>query len=221
MIDPTARAWAYLSRVAEPPCAQLAALVRCVGPVEAADRVRRGQVGNELAQHTGARREIDRAADDLELLMRRGGRLITPDDDEWPVLAFAAFSGAGARARPCGHSPLVLWALGPARLDEVAPRAAAVVGTRAATPTASMSRPIWPPGWQSATSRSSPVAPTGSTVRLTARRWIPRASPWPYWPADLTSRIRRAIRRCYIALPNMGCCSPNTRPVSVRPGTGS
>ncbi|WP_250576535.1 hypothetical protein, partial [Mycobacterium tuberculosis] len=24
MIDPTARAWAYLSRVAEPPCAQLA-----------------------------------------------------------------------------------------------------------------------------------------------------------------------------------------------------
>lgn len=31
MIDPTARAWAYLSRVAEPPCAQLAALVRC-GP---------------------------------------------------------------------------------------------------------------------------------------------------------------------------------------------
>lgn len=55
MIDPTARAWAYLSRVAEPPCAQLAALVRCVGPVEAADRVRRGQVGNELAQHTGAR----------------------------------------------------------------------------------------------------------------------------------------------------------------------
>lgn len=38
MIDPTARAWAYLSRVAEPPCAQLAALVRCVGPVEAADR---------------------------------------------------------------------------------------------------------------------------------------------------------------------------------------
>lgn len=73
MIDPTARAWAYLSRVAEPPCAQLAALVRCVGPVEAADRVRRGQVGNELAQHTGARREIDRAADDLELLMRPGG----------------------------------------------------------------------------------------------------------------------------------------------------
>ncbi|MGH3633343.1 MAG: hypothetical protein ACRDTS_04430, partial [Mycobacterium sp.] len=27
MSDPTLRAWAYLSRVAEPPCAELAALV--------------------------------------------------------------------------------------------------------------------------------------------------------------------------------------------------
>lgn len=88
MIDPTARAWAYLSRVAEPPCAQLAALVRCVGPVEAADRVRRGQVGNELAQHTGARREIDRAADDLELLMRRGGLSSSSSvtSVSWPVM---------------------------------------------------------------------------------------------------------------------------------------
>ncbi|OSC42345.1 DNA-processing protein DprA [Mycobacterium decipiens] len=133
MSDPTTRAWAYLSRVAEPPCAQLAALVRRVGPVEAAERVRRGLVGDDLARHTDARREIDRAADDLELLMRRAGRLVTPDDDEWPALAFAAFGGAGARARPRGEPPLVLWALGPARLDEVPHRAAAIVGTRAAT----------------------------------------------------------------------------------------
>jgi DNA processing protein len=124
----SARAWAYLSRVAEPPCAELAALVDAVGPVEAADRIRRGQVDDALAQHTESRRTIDCAADDLELLARRGGRLITPDDDEWPVLAFAAFDGAD-KCRP----PLVLWALGPARLDETAQRAAAVVGTRAAT----------------------------------------------------------------------------------------
>ena len=38
------RAWAYLSRVAEPPCAELAALVNSVGPQEAAERVRRGLV---------------------------------------------------------------------------------------------------------------------------------------------------------------------------------
>ncbi|GLE52113.1 putative DNA processing protein DprA, partial [Mycobacterium montefiorense] len=50
--DPAWSAWAYLSRVAEPPCPELAGLVRCVGPVEAAERVRRGLVGDELAQRT-------------------------------------------------------------------------------------------------------------------------------------------------------------------------
>jgi DNA processing protein len=129
--DPVLKAWAYLSRVAEPPCAELAALVHCVGPAEAADRVRRGLVDDDLARHTEARREIDRAAADLELLARRGGRLITPDGDEWPVLPFAAFGAAAVRPR--GGPPMVLWALGPERLDELAQRAAAVVGTRAAT----------------------------------------------------------------------------------------
>jgi DNA processing protein len=133
MTDLTRRAWAYLSRVVEPPCAVLAALVDRVGSIEAAERVRRGQVDDILARHTEARREIDRAADDLELLARRGGRLITPDDDEWPILAFAAFGSVAAAAKPHGRPPLVLWALGPARLDETAQRAAAVVGTRAAT----------------------------------------------------------------------------------------
>ncbi|OBI11337.1 DNA protecting protein DprA [Mycobacterium sp. E2327] len=131
MTDHVSRAWAYLSRVAEPPCAPLAELVRRVGPVEAADRVRRGSVDADLARHTEARREMNRAAADLELIAARGGRLITPDCDEWPVLAFAAFGNAEVRAR--GGPPMVLWAMGPARLDEVAERAAAVVGTRAST----------------------------------------------------------------------------------------
>jgi DNA processing protein len=133
MTDPTLRAWAYLSRVAEPPCAELAALVHRVGPVDAAERVRRGKVDGVLARHTEARREIDRVAEDLELLARRGGRLITPDQDEWPTLAFAAFGSGAAVSKPQGRAPLVLWALGPARLDDTAERAAAVVGTRAAT----------------------------------------------------------------------------------------
>jgi DNA processing protein len=133
MTDVTLRAWAYLSRVVEPPCAELAALVGRVGPVEAAERVRRGRVDDVLARRTEARREIDRAAEDLELLARRGGRLITPDVHEWPTLAFAAFAGGAAAAKPQGRPPLVLWAVGPALLDETAQRAAAVVGTRAAT----------------------------------------------------------------------------------------
>jgi len=131
MTDATSGAWAYLSRVVEPPCAELAALVSRVGPVEAAERVRRGDVHEPLARRTEARRDIDRGAEDLALLARRGGRLISPDDDEWPTLAFAAFGAA--RAKPDSRPPLVLWALGPARLDDTSQRSAALVGTRAAT----------------------------------------------------------------------------------------
>jgi DNA processing protein len=133
MTDTTRHAWAYLSRVVEPPCAELAMLVAQVGPAEAAERIRQGRVEDDLARRTQARREIDCATADLELLTRRGGRLITPDDDEWPWLAFTAFGGAPLAGKPQGRPPLVLWALGEARLDEVAQRAAAIVGTRAAT----------------------------------------------------------------------------------------
>jgi DNA processing protein len=133
MTDVTPRAWAYLSRVVEPPCTELAALVARVGPVEAAERVRRGKVDENVARRTEARREIDCAVRDLELLARRGGRLVTSGDDEWPALAFTAFGGAAVAAKPQGAPPLVLWVLGAARLDDVAQRAAAVVGTRAAT----------------------------------------------------------------------------------------
>lgn len=131
--DTTVRAWAYLSRVAEPPRADLAALVSRVGPVEAADRIRCGAVAADLARHTEARREIDRAAKDLELLDRRGGRLITPGDDEWPALAFAAFSGTSAVGKPDCRPPIALWVQGPVGIDEAAERATAIVGTRAAT----------------------------------------------------------------------------------------
>lgn len=127
------RAWAYLSRVAEPPCPQLAALVARSGPVEAAERVKHRHIGGELLRLTEARHHIDCAAVDLETLARLGGRLITVEDDEWPLRALTSFNGFDVRRRPEGHPPLVLWALGPARLDDVAQRSAALVGTRAAT----------------------------------------------------------------------------------------
>lgn len=129
----TLRAWAYLSRVAESPCADLADLVGAVGPQEAAERIRRGEVAPGLAARTESRRDIDCAAEDMEILHRRGGRLVTPDDDEWPVLAFAALGGAPLRDKAEGRPPLALWAVGPVRLDEVCGRAAAIVGTRACT----------------------------------------------------------------------------------------
>ncbi|WP_029114818.1 DNA-processing protein DprA [Mycobacterium sp. URHB0044] len=131
MIDDVARAWAYLSRVAEPPCAELAALVAEKGAVEAADRVRRGDVKPDLARLTEARREIDCAARDLDVLARLGGRLITAGDADWPWASFHGFRNV--RTRPEGHPPLVLWALGPVQLTDVAERGCAIVGTRAAT----------------------------------------------------------------------------------------
>lgn len=127
------RSWAYLSRVAEAPCDELAALIADIGPLDAAHRIRRGEVVPALARRTEARRDMDCAAADLEMLQRRGGRLITPDDDEWPTLAFAAFGGAPVRDKPQGRPPLALWVIGPVRLDGIAERSAAIVGTRAAT----------------------------------------------------------------------------------------
>jgi DNA processing protein len=131
--DDVRLALAYLSRVAEPPCPELARLVADIGPVEAAGLIRSGDVEERLTGLTAARREIDCAARDLEILDRLGGRLITDRDAEWPTLAFAAFGGVGVRSRPSGHPPMALWVLGPAVLGEVAERAAAVVGTRAAS----------------------------------------------------------------------------------------
>ncbi len=133
MTDETLLALAYLSRVAEPPCPELATLVNRVGPVEAAERVKSGAVSDDLARRTEARRGIDCAAEDLELLARRGGRLVGADDAEWPLLSFTAFAGVDRRLRPEAHPPLALWAVGSARLDDMAERAVAIVGTRAST----------------------------------------------------------------------------------------
>jgi DNA processing protein len=133
VIDPVLRAVAYLSRVVEPPCPALAELAARVGPVEAADRVKRREIDKPLLRLTEARHEIDSAARDLAVLERLGGRLVTAADAEWPLLAFTAFAGVDTKERPEAHPPLALWVTGPARLDEVAERAAAIVGTRAAT----------------------------------------------------------------------------------------
>ena len=127
------QAWAYLSRVAEPPCPHVMALVEAAGPVEAAERIRRGAVSPELARLTEARRELDCAAEDLEHLYRRGGRLITPGDEEWPLLSFAAFGAGPVRDKAQGRAPLALWVIGEHRVDEITERSAAIVGTRASS----------------------------------------------------------------------------------------
>jgi DNA processing protein len=111
----------------------LAELVAAIGPVEAAERIRRGDVTEGLAELTAARREIGCAVDDLDILARLGGRLVTSDDPEWPFLAFTSFRGVNGRDRPAGRAPLVLWVVGEESLADVAERACSIVGTRAAT----------------------------------------------------------------------------------------
>ncbi|MCV7193906.1 DNA-processing protein DprA [Mycolicibacterium brumae] len=131
--DATLRAWAYLARVAEPPCPELIAFVRRVGPQDAAHAIWTGAEPESLTALVAARRETDCSGADLDLLANRGGRLLTFDDDEWPAVALASFRAGAANAKREANAPLALWLLGPARLDQVAERAVTMVGTRAAT----------------------------------------------------------------------------------------
>ncbi|MGH3769991.1 MAG: DNA-processing protein DprA [Pseudonocardiaceae bacterium] len=127
------RARAYLSRVAEPPAPALSELVREVGPVRAARLVTAGQVPHRVAAETSARRAEDRAEADLSAITALGGRLVVPEDAEWPVEAFTCFVTPGAQTDERWRAPLALWARGAGRLDELAERTVAVVGARAAT----------------------------------------------------------------------------------------
>lgn len=127
------RARAYLSRVAEPPAAALTELIGEAGPVRAARLVAAGQVPEEVGAETEARRADDRSAADLATIAALGGRLVVPEDGEWPGHAFTCFATPTARAEARWGPPVALWVRGTARLDDLAARAVAVVGARAAT----------------------------------------------------------------------------------------
>ncbi|MFI6999557.1 DNA-processing protein DprA [Nocardia sp. NPDC050175] len=123
-------AWVYLSRVVTGPCAPLSALIESVGVVEAARAVRECALPQSLRGPTEQRRGTDSAARDLELMDRIGGRVVTPDDPEWPswrLLGLAQLDPS--RDRDCAV-PLVLWVRGPRSLLESSDRALAVVGAR-------------------------------------------------------------------------------------------
>ncbi|NLE79201.1 MAG: DNA-protecting protein DprA [Rhodococcus sp.] len=124
-------AWAYLSKVVQGPCAPLTKLVEEVGPEEAARAVRERDLSEYLGERTVARAHVNTAAQDIELVAQMGGRLVTPDDDEWPAWRMLAFDGLG-HARTDGP-PLALWVVGSRSLADLTDRAVSVVGTRAAS----------------------------------------------------------------------------------------
>lgn len=126
-------ATAYLLRVAEPPAAALRAFVAECGAVAAAERVRAGEVPVPIAEETSARRHVDLAGADLDEAAAVGARLVTPQDDEWPAWPFLALDSAVGRGLRWAAQPLGLWVIGDRPLCELADRAVAVVGARAAT----------------------------------------------------------------------------------------
>lgn len=132
-VDPRRMAWAYLSQVAQGPCAPLHDLIESVGVEEAARAVRERELPSVLQRRTAARRHIDTAAQDLELIAHKGGRLVTPDDDEWPAWRMLAFAGIDVTREREGAAPLALWVLGQGSVTELTERAVAVVGSRAAS----------------------------------------------------------------------------------------
>ncbi|MFI2334698.1 DNA-processing protein DprA [Nocardia rhamnosiphila] len=126
-------AWAYLSRVVLGPCPALSALIDSVGVREAARAVRERALPPVLRAATDRRRELDTAARDLEVIRDTGGRLVTPDDPEWPAWRMLGLSQLTPGRDPDGAVPLVFWVRGGRDLGELTERAVAVVGARCST----------------------------------------------------------------------------------------
>lgn len=132
--DSIRAARAYLLRVAEPPAPALSALVDICGPVEAARKVRSGEVPGQVREETSARRHHELVDADFHAAAAVGARLVIPEDPEWPSHLFEALRRQGTHGRPQSATPpLALWVRGPARLDDILRRAVAITGARAST----------------------------------------------------------------------------------------
>ena len=131
--------YAYHGAVTERPTAQLWDLVQSVGPVEARDRIVRGQVGSALLDQTEARRGLVDGAGLLDTAHEVGARLLVPGDPGWPEWSLEPLDRPRGRRRdssggvPTALRPLGLWWRGPADPVSVLSRSVAVVGTRAPT----------------------------------------------------------------------------------------
>lgn len=141
-------AWAYLSRVAQGPHRPVVDHAAAHGPEATAQAVRAGRLGERLA----VRAHIDTAAADLDHIAALGGRLITPDDDEWPAWRFLGFDGPGMTAGVDTCPPIALWALGTRPVATITERSVSIVGTRASSPygdhvTAEISADLALDGW--------------------------------------------------------------------------
>ena len=144
-----------LGHLVEPGSRELGALVRGIGAAVALARLLDGGVSERLAGAVATRlaagrvqvaagaalaTKLQSAAGLAEAALRQadrlGARILTPGDADWPAqlshLARISREGNGPVDRDT-DPPLILWARGPARLDEALDRSVAIVGARAAT----------------------------------------------------------------------------------------
>jgi DNA processing protein len=138
------RARAWLSRVVEPASVDLWRYVESVGPVAAVRALRTGAAPERIRALAGARAQEDHSLDDLRRAERCGGRLVVPEDDEWPAMALHCLTVAVAEEPQEARlqsdrttvlvPPIALWVRGSARLDQLVDRSVALVGSRASTP---------------------------------------------------------------------------------------
>ncbi len=137
------RARAWLSRAVEPGVVDFWRFVDHVGPVDGVRLIRSGRAPARILGLVGARARQDESLADLRRAERCGARLVTPEDGEWPVAPLHSLVIATAEESEVPREqsartqalvpPLALWVRGPGRLDELAERSVAVVGSRAST----------------------------------------------------------------------------------------
>lgn len=130
-LDPERAARVVLSRVGEPGDPRLTGLVAELGAEVVLTSLQEQGAGGELREDLVARLAGVDVAAELENAERRGIRLLTPADDEWPPALTDLAHAPTLHER--GGVPIALWAKGPARLDQIASPAVAVVGSRSAT----------------------------------------------------------------------------------------
>jgi DNA processing protein len=120
-----------LNRLGEPGDPRHTALVAEHGAERVCDYLREERDPTGVATDVAARLAGLDPVGDLERAVLAGIRFVVPGDREWP-----ARLGDLDRCGPLngrGGAPLGLWLRGPGRLDELADRSVAVVGSRSAT----------------------------------------------------------------------------------------
>ena len=120
-----------LAHLTEPGNLRLARSVAEHGAVAVHEQLREDRDVTGLASDVAERLRVLDPARELEQADRLGIRFLVPGDAEWPAGVDDLATSPPVQGR--GGAPLGLWARGPARLDEVAVRAVAVVGSRSAT----------------------------------------------------------------------------------------